>query len=72
MREFISCLSERGYKNRTVGLIENGSWAPLAAKIMRSMLEGCKNLSWTETTVTVLSALTEKNRESIKKLAEEL
>lgn len=72
MREFINCLSERGYKNRTVGLIENGSWAPLAAKVMRSMLEGCKNLSWTETTVTLLSALTEKNRESIKKLAKEL
>lgn len=72
MREFINCLSERGYKNRTVGLIENGSWAPLAAKVMRGMLDGCKNLSWTETTVTVLSALTEKNREELGKLAKEL
>lgn len=72
MREFIACLSERGYKNRTVGLIENGSWAPLAAKIMRGMLEECKNLSWTETTVTLLSALTEKSKESIGRLAKEL
>ena len=72
MREFICCLSERGYKNRTVGIIENGSWMPLAAKVMRGMLEGCKNLSLTETTVTLLSSLTDKNKEDIEKLASEL
>ena len=72
MREFINHLTERGFKNRTVGLIENGSWAPLAAKIMRGMLEGCKNITWLDTTVTIRSALSEASREDIRKMAKEL
>ncbi|MDD6043227.1 MAG: flavodoxin domain-containing protein, partial [Eubacteriaceae bacterium] len=57
MREFITHLTERGFKNKTVALIENGSWAPLAAKTMRSMLEKCQNLTYTDTTVKILSAM---------------
>ena len=72
MREFINHLTERGFKNRAVGLIENGSWAPLAAKIMRGMLEGCKNITWLDGVVTVKSAMTEANREEIGKMAGEL
>lgn len=72
MREFINHLTERGFKNRTVGLIENGSWAPLAAKMMRGMLEGCKNITWLDGVVTVKSAMTEANREEIGKMAGEL
>lgn len=72
MREFINHLTERGFKNRTVGLIENGSWAPLAAKIMRGMLEGCKNITWLDGVVTVKSAMTEANREEIGKMSGEL
>ena len=48
MREFIDHLTERNFANRTVALIENGSWAPLAAKVMKGMLEGCKDLTFTE------------------------
>ncbi len=72
MREFIHHLVERGYKNRTVGLMENGSWAPLAAKIMKGMLEGCKNISFTENTVKIMSAVSAENKEQIEKLADEL
>ncbi len=72
MREFIHNLTERGYKNRTVGFIENGSWAPMAAKVMRSMLEGSKDITYTGTTVKILSALTDASRAEIKALAKEL
>ena len=72
MREFIDHLVERGYKNRTVGLIENGSWAPMAAKVMKAMLEGCKNLVFTETTVKITSALNAESRQQIDALAAEL
>lgn len=72
MREFINHLTERGFKNKTVGLIENGSWAPLAAKTMRAMLEGCKNLTFTDTTVKILSALNEDSKAQIDALADEL
>ncbi len=72
MREFINELCERGYQNRTVGLIENGSWAPTAAKKMRTMLEGGKNITFTETTVTIRSAMTEENRQALSALAQEL
>ncbi len=72
MREFINHLTERGYKNRTVGLIENGSWAPLAAKVMRGMLEGSKNLTFTENTVHIRSALNEESTAQIEAMAEEL
>ena len=72
MREFIQHLTERGYRNRTVGLIENGSWAPTAAKVMKGMLEGCKNLTFTETTVRINSALSAESRQQLEQLAEEL
>jgi len=72
MREFINHLTERGYKNRTVGLIENGSWAPMAAKVMKGMLEGCKNLTFTDTTVRITSALNDVSKQQIEDLAEEL
>ncbi len=72
MRTFIEHLVERGYKNRTVALIENGSWAPQAAKVMRSMLENCKDIAFTETTVRIASALNENSRNEIAALADEL
>ena len=72
MKEFIHHLTERGYKNRTVGLIENGSWAPLAAKTMKSMLEGCKNLTYTNTMVRIMSSLNEESMAQIDALAAEL
>ncbi len=72
MREFINHLVERNYSNRTVALIENGSWAPLAAKVMRGMLEKSKNLTFTETTVKILSALNEESTAQLDALAEEL
>jgi len=72
MREFIHHLTERGFQNRTVGLIENGSWAPMAAKVMRTMLETSKNLTFTDTTVKLLSALSDDSRSQIEALAQEL
>ncbi|MBQ8229821.1 MAG: FprA family A-type flavoprotein [Clostridia bacterium] len=72
MREFIHSLTERNFQNRTVGFIENGSWAPMAAKVMRGMLEKCKNLQYTENTVKILSSLSEESRAQISALAEEL
>ena len=72
MREFIDHLTERGFRDRTVGLIENGSWAPLAAKTMRTMLEPCKNLTFTDTTVKLLSAMNDQNAAEIDLLSEEL
>ncbi len=72
MREFIDHLTERGFANRTVALIENGSWAPLAAKVMRGMLEGCKNLTFTENSVKILSALNEESTAQLDALANEL
>ena len=72
MREFIYEISERGYKDRRIALIENGSWAPAAAKKMRAMLEGCKGLTFVENTVTLRSAMTEQNREELRALAKDL
>lgn len=72
MREFLNHLTERNYSNRTVALIENGSWAPLAAKIMRGALEKCKNLTFTETVVRILSSLSEENAVQIDNLVNEL
>jgi len=72
MKEFIHHLTERSFQNRTVGLVENGSWAPLAAKVMRKMFEGSKNLSFTDTTVTVLSALNDESKAQVEALASEL
>ena len=72
MREFINHLTERNYQNRTVGFIENGSWAPMAAKVMRGMLEGLKNISYTECGVKIISALDAENEKEITALAKEL
>jgi flavorubredoxin/flavin reductase (DIM6/NTAB) family NADH-FMN oxidoreductase RutF len=72
MREFINHLTERNFQNKTIGLIENGSWAPLAAKTMKKMLEGCKNIEYTDTTVKIMSALNDESSEQLEKLADEL
>ncbi len=72
MREFIEHLTERNYSNRTVGIIENGSWAPTAAKVMKTMLEGCKNLTIAENTVKIMSALNEDSSTALNALADEL
>ena len=72
MKEYIHHLTERNYQNRTVGLMENGSWAPVAAKVMRKMLENSKNLTFTDTTVKILSALNADSIAQIDALAEEL
>jgi flavorubredoxin len=72
MKEFIHHLTERSYQNRTVGMMENGSWAPTAVKVMTKMLEGSKNLTFTENNVKILSALSDASRAQITALAEEL
>ena len=72
MKEFINHLTERGYRNRTIGIIENGSWAPQAAKTIRAMFEGCKNLTFTDTTVKIMSALSEESKQQVDDLAKEL
>lgn len=72
MRIFIEELTERGYKNRTVGFIENGSWAPMANKVMKKMLEECKNITFLETDVTVKSALNDDSKAKLCKLAQEI
>ena len=72
MKEFIHHLTERAFQNRTIGFIENGSWAPLAAKTMHKMLEGCKNLTFLDKTITIKSALTEENKKQIEEMAAEL
>ena len=72
MKEFIHHLTERGYRNRTIGLMENGTWAPTAARTMTKMFEGSKDLTFCNTTVKILSALSESSRQQIDALAEEL
>ena len=72
MKEFIHHLTERNFQDRTVGLMENGSWAPQAAKVMRKMLEGSKNLTFTDTTVKILSALNADSRDQVEAMANEL
>ena len=72
MKEFINHLTERNFQNRKIGLIENGTWAPMAAKTMKSMLEICKNLTFTETTVTINSALNDVSLSQIDRLIEEI
>ena len=72
MRQFIDHLTERNYQNRTIGFIENGTWAPAAAKIMKAMFEKSKNIKYIDTTVTLRSAMTEENAEAIERMAEEL
>ncbi len=72
MRQFIEELTERNYQKRRVALIENGSWAPTAARVMGKMLEGCKELVFTEKTVTILSSMKPENQTQLEALAEEL
>ena len=72
MKEFIHHLTERNFQNRNIRLIENGSWAPLAAKVMRNMLAGSKNLTFTDTTVRIQSALNEESTAQVETLANEL
>lgn len=72
MREFINHLTERNYQNRTVALIENGTWAPQAAKVMKQMLSGCKKLTFENTTVQIQSALSEGSSQQLEQLAGEL
>ena len=72
MKEFIHHLTERNYQNRTVAMMENGSWAPNAARVMAKMLEGSKNLTFTENNVKIFSALSDESRAQIKALAQEL
>ena len=72
MKTFIQHLTERNFQNKTVALMENGSWAPMAAKTMRTMLSGCKNLTFTDTTVRITSALNAESKEQLDALADEL
>lgn len=72
MKEFINHLTERTFRNRTVAFIENGSWAPLAAKTMRKMLEGCRNITFLEKSVTIKSAVSDENRKQLDEMADEL
>ncbi|MBO4685230.1 MAG: flavin reductase [Lachnospiraceae bacterium] len=72
MKEFVNHLTERGYRNRTVGIIENGSWAPQAAKTIRAMFEGSKNITFTDATVKIISALNDESKQQVDDLAKEL
>ena len=72
MREFINHLTERNFQNRTVAFVENGSWAPTAAKVMKGMFEKSKNLTYTDTTVKILSALNDESIAQLDALAKEL
>jgi flavorubredoxin len=72
MREFVESLTERNYQKRRVAFIENGSWAPQAAKVMKGMLEGCKNMTYCENGVKIISALNDASRAQVEALAEEL
>lgn len=72
MRTFVDALTERLYQNRTIGIIENGSWFPTAAKVIKAMLEKCKDITYTDTTVTIKSAINEENIKQLEALADEL
>lgn len=72
MRDYVERLMERSYQKRTVGLIENGSWAPMAAKMLRGMLERGKEISFAENVVTLMSAMKPENKETLDALAAEL
>ena len=72
MKEFIHHLTERNYQNRTIALVENGTWAPLAAKVMKGMFDGCTNLTFTDTTVRLLSALNDDSKAQIEAVTDEL
>ncbi|MGN1080999.1 MAG: FprA family A-type flavoprotein [Acutalibacteraceae bacterium] len=72
METFLSALTERNFQNKKIGLIENGTWAPAAAKVMREKLAGCKNIEFTDMTVTIRSAVSEQNKLDITKLAKQI
>ena len=72
MKTFIEHLTERNYQNKTIGLIENGSWASMAGKVMTGMFEKSKNITWLETSVKIMSSMDEQNKADIEKMAEEL
>ena len=72
MHDYITRLAEHNFQNRTVGLIENGSWAPLAAKVMKEMLSKCKKINWLDTTVKILSAIKQENKDQLEAMANEL
>ena len=72
MRTYIEGLTERSYQNRKVAVIENGTWAPMAAKLIKGMFEKSKDITFTDTNVTIKSAMNAQSREELDKLAEEL
>ena len=72
MRTFIEHLTERNYQKRTIGLIENGSWAPMAIRTIKGMFEKCRNLTWLRNEVKILSSVSEENMEQMEKMADEL
>ena len=72
MNDYITRLAEHNFQNRTVGIIENGSWAPLAAKVMKEMLSCCKKINWLDTTVKILSAVNSENKDQLEAMAGEL
>ena len=72
MRDFLAEITERGYQNRKVAFIENGTWAPTAAKIMKAAFDKCANITFADTTVTIKSAMTPANEEEIAALAKEM
>lgn len=72
MKTFIEHLTERNYQNKTIALIENGSWASMAGKVMTGMFEKSKNITWLETSVKIMSSMDEQNKADIEKMAEEL
>jgi len=72
MRTFLEHLVERGYKKRTIGVIENGSWAPMAAKVMKGILEPCKDIKYTNASVKIMSAMNDENKQQIEAMADEL
>ena len=72
MKEFLDHLTERNYQNRKIGIIENGSWAPMAEKVIKQLLEKSKDIEYTDTTVRIFSAVNSQNIDEITKLANEL
>ena len=72
MHDYITRLVEHNFQNRTVGIIENGSWTPLAAKVMKEMLSPCKKINWLDTTVKILSAVNQENKEQLEAMTDEL
>ena len=72
MKTFMNAIVDRLFQNRTVAIIENGSWAPTASKVLRDMLDGCKDITLAENNVTIMSALTEENKAQLDALAREL